>query len=194
MQHWVHQIVLLASLAALSWWGMMAVHELGHVLGAWATGGRVIGVMLSPLAFSRTDVEPNPSPGFVVWAGPIVGVVLPLVSWEAARLVDRQRRWSHLLGFFAGFCLLANGAYIGLGAFTRAADAGMMLITGSPRWTLVLFGLATAPLGLYVWHRLSPRFGFGEAPERISPRLSWATLLVAVVVLLLATMLGGERT
>ena len=62
-----------------SWIGMQAVHELGHVLAASATGGTVQRVVLHPLTISRTDVSPNPSPLAVAWAGPLVGVILPLL-------------------------------------------------------------------------------------------------------------------
>jgi len=44
----------------LSWLLMQALHETGHVLGAWLTGGQVVKLVLNPLAISRTDVSPNP--------------------------------------------------------------------------------------------------------------------------------------
>src|SRR4051794_7181530 len=99
----LHQCVLIVSTLLLSWLGMMAVHELGHVLGAWVTGGTVAKVILHPLTISRTDLAHNPHPLYVVWAGPVVGVVLPLLAW----LIARAARWpeAYLLRFFAGFCL-----------------------------------------------------------------------------------------
>jgi hypothetical protein len=111
---------------------MMAVHELGHVVGAVVTGGTVERVVLHPLAISRTDVSPNPNPVLVVWAGPLVGVLLPL----ALLVIFKVGRVSlaYLSQFFAGFCLIANGAYIGVGSFARIGDAGDMLRHGSPRW------------------------------------------------------------
>jgi hypothetical protein len=65
------RLVLWVCLVALSWLAMQAVHEFGHMLHAWLSGGRVVQVVLHPLAISRTDVEPNPSPQFVVWGGPL---------------------------------------------------------------------------------------------------------------------------
>ena len=62
-----HQLIFVASLLALSWFAMMAVHELGHVVGALVTGGVVERVVLHPLTISRTDVSPNPEPSIVVW-------------------------------------------------------------------------------------------------------------------------------
>lgn len=56
------QAILIVSAFGLSWLAMMAVHELGHVLHAVASGGTVVGVVLNPLEISRTDVSPNPHP------------------------------------------------------------------------------------------------------------------------------------
>lgn len=45
---------------------MQAIHECGHVLGAWLTGGQVARVVLNPLTLSRTDLAENPRPLVVV--------------------------------------------------------------------------------------------------------------------------------
>ncbi|MCU0880337.1 MAG: M50 family metallopeptidase, partial [Pirellulaceae bacterium] len=148
----VWQILLLLSAALSAWLGMQAVHELGHVVGAWLTGGTVERVVLHPLAISRTDVAPNPEPLVVVWAGPIVGILLPLAAWGIVAYAARQGAWA--VRFFAGFCLLANGLYIGIGSFEGVGDAGDMLRAGSPIWTLWLFGLIAAPAGLALWNGL----------------------------------------
>ena len=65
---------------------MQAVHELGHVIGAWATGAEVKRVVLTPSTISRTDVVNNLHPLVVVWAGPMVGAALPILLWLLARL------------------------------------------------------------------------------------------------------------
>src|SRR5262245_54944081 len=109
------QLVLISTVIIGSWFGMQAVHELGHVLGAWMTGGRVEKVVLFPLTISRTDLSENPHPLVVVWAGPIVGIVLPVAAWGIA--VACRVGEAFLLRFFAGFCLLANGLYIAIGSF-----------------------------------------------------------------------------
>jgi predicted Zn-dependent protease len=48
--------MLIGSTVVGSWLGMQAVHELGHVLGAWWTDGDVSRVVLHPLSISRTDL------------------------------------------------------------------------------------------------------------------------------------------
>ncbi|MHB0959930.1 MAG: hypothetical protein ACYC6N_22165 [Pirellulaceae bacterium] len=146
------QLLSGVSLVVLSWWAMMAVHELGHVLGAVLSGGSVTRVVCHPLGISRTDVWPNPHPGVVVWCGPLVGVTLPtLLALSIPRRWARTRR---VALFFAGFCLLANGAYIACGSFEGIGDCREMLATGTPRGVMVAFGIVTFSLGLLLWHRL----------------------------------------
>jgi hypothetical protein len=41
----LHQVLLIGTFLPLCWLVMMAVHELGHVLAAVATGGMVQGVV-----------------------------------------------------------------------------------------------------------------------------------------------------
>jgi hypothetical protein len=178
-----HQILLIGSFMSLCWLAMQAVHELGHVLGAVATGGRVERVILHSLTISRTDVSPNPFPLLVVWAGPVVGIVLPLCLLLAARM--GRFKSAYLIQFFAGFCLIANGAYIGVGSFGKIGDAGDMLRHGSPHWSLWLFGVVMFPLGLYLWNGLGPHFGLGAAAGKVDHRAAYAScglLLLTVIV------------
>ena len=73
--------------------------------------------------------------------------------------------------FFAGFCLVANGVYIGIGHFLAdGADPSVMMENGSPRYLLGLFGVVAFPLGLYLWHRQGPHFGLGIANGKIDLR------------------------
>jgi hypothetical protein len=178
----LYQILLIASTLALSWLGMQAVHELGHVLGAWAGGERVERVVLHPLAISRTDATHDRHPLLVVWGGPLAGVLLPLGALVVTRW--RLSRWSYLLRFIVGFCLVANGVYLSVGSFEGVGDAGDLLRYGAPRWTLLAFGLSCVPIGLSLWHGLGPYFGLGEARGRVDRRAALATpsLLLAVVL------------
>ena len=178
----LHQVLLIGTFLPLCWLAMMAVHELGHVLGAVATSGRVERVVLHPLTISRTDVSPNPSPLVVVWAGPVVGALLPLALLLAAR-VGRYKS-AYMLQFFAGFCLIANGAYIGIGSFGKIGDAGDMLRHGSPIWSLWLFGVVTFPSGLYLWNGLGPQFGLGATEGKVDHRAAYAScgLLLLTVI------------
>ena len=177
----IEQAILVATFLGFSWLAMQAVHELGHVVGAWLTQAEVVEVMLHPCAISRTDLGHNPQPSVVVWAGPAVGAVLPLFVFLIAKAC--RSPGVYLFRFFAGFCLIANGAYIAFGPADGAADTGVMLQHGSPRWLMVLFGMLTAPLGLYLWHRQGEHFGLGAAEGKVDRQAAIvsASLLVAIV-------------
>lgn len=185
-----HQLVFAISLVGLSWYAMMAVHEFGHVVGALITGGSVERVVLQPLTISRTDVAPNPYPAAVVWLGPIVGCLLPLAAF--AIVPRRVASVRNVARFFAGFCLIANGAYISLGSVNRAGDCGEMLRTGTPLWAMLVFGAVTTASGLYLWHGLGSLGKFIREPSRITPRMAYI-LLGALVVLLVAEFALSPR-
>ena len=184
------QTLLIASTLVLSWLGMQAVHELGHVLGAWAGGETVGKVLLHPLTTSRTDASHDRHPLLVVWGGPIFGSVLPLLVLGITRLI--RSGFFYLFQFFAGFCLVANGAYLALGSFDRVGDCGEMLRHGSSPWQLWLFGAVTVPAGLALWNRQGPHFGLGPARRPVRPGVAWASLAALVLLLALALAVDGE--
>lgn len=186
----VHQFILIGSCVLASWLGMQAVHELGHVLGAWLTGGHVVRIVLHPLTISRTDVTQNASPLVVVWAGPIFGVVAPLLICLAA--TKSRLPAAFALRFFAGFCLVANGLYIGVGSFGQIGDCGEMLRQGSAAWQLWLFGFVTVPVGMWLWHGQGLHFGLGCAKGRVSRAAAYGSLVVCVALLVLGFLVGGE--
>jgi hypothetical protein len=182
------QLILLCTFVGFSWLAMQVVHELGHVIGAVLSGGKVTQVVLLPWTFSRTDVGPNPHPLAVAWAGPVLGALLPLCALLVARAL--RAPGPYLFRFFAGFCLIANGEYIGVGSFQGLADAGDMLRYGSPQWSLIAFGLLTVPPGLYMWNRLGPHFGFGEAKGSVSRPAAMVSLALLLALAGLEIVLG----
>jgi hypothetical protein len=186
----IPQFILIGSTILGSWLGMQTVHELGHVLGAWATGAHVTQVVLTPTTISRTDVTNNASPLIVVWAGPIIGVSIPVAIWSLAQAA--RSPGAFVLRFFAGFCLLANGLYIGLGSFGRIGDCGEMLRHGSSLWQLWLFGAVTAPMGLALWHRQGAWFGLGAAKGEVSHAAAYASLGFCLALLVLGFAIGGQ--
>lgn len=188
--HRSHQAILVVSVLLGSWLGMQAVHESGHVLGAWLSGGHVARVVLWPLTISRTDLAENPHPLIVVWSGPLFGAVAPLVLWAFAALV--RLRGAFVLRFFAGFCLLANGLYIGFGSFGRVGDCGVMLRHGSALWQLWLFGAITIPAALWLWHGQGRWFGLGTAKGGVDVAAAYCSLLLFLGLLVLGAIVGGR--
>jgi hypothetical protein len=111
-----------------------------------------------------------------------LGSLLPLAAFGLASL--SRIPGVYLFRFFAGFCLVANGVYIGTGwLFANGADPGVMIEHGSPKWLLVVFGLLTFPAGLYLWHRQGHHFGLAEANGHVSiaATVVSAALLIALV-------------
>ena len=177
------QFLLIATLLPLCWLSMMAAHEGGHFLCARLTNGQVTSVVLHPFAISRTDVMPNPQPLIVCWGGPILGCIAPLFLWAVCRMLNA--RFAFLMRFFAGFCLIANGAYIGIGSFDGIGDAGELLRLGTSPPILWGFGLLTIPTGFLVWHGAGADFGFGphaKAVDPAAPKLTTVLLIVIVVM------------
>ena len=183
-----HQVILISSFLPLCWMAFMAVHELGHVLGAKVTGGTVAKVVIHPLAISRTDVSPNPSPLITVWAGPILGVSLPVFLWSF--MYWWRMKTEFLARFFAGFCLVANGVYLGVGLFEPIGDAHVIVSRGTPSWCLWLFGIATVPTGLLLWNGIGSKFGFGGASGRVDPLAAYLSLALLVLALIVTSMLS----
>ena len=180
--HRVRQLALILSTLCGSWLGMLAFHEFGHVLHAWASGGVVVGVELPLVGFSETRVSPNPHPQFVAWGGAVWGSLLPLVCWVIVRRLAPSL--SFLAAFFAGFCLLANGAYLAAGSFVGgpndADDAHELLRHGAQAWQLISFGVVASAVGIRLWHGLGNCFGLGKSPAAIENQsLIAATLVLA---------------
>jgi hypothetical protein len=184
------QYVLIGAFTAFSWLAMQVLHEGGHVLGALISDGQVQKVVLHPFALSRTNIQPNPNPLLVVWAGPAFGTVFPL----AVYLLARGFRWPglYLYRFLAGFCLVVNGVYILAASFRGLADAGVMLAHGSSRWHLMLFGVVAVSSGLALWNGLGPKFGFGEAKGEVSRQAVHAAVVLFVILAGTEFLLGTK--
>jgi len=156
------RLLFLPLFLIVCWFGMLAVHELGHILAAWSSGASVEQVVFMPISYTVTsNVE---YPLFVYGAGALFGSVFPLSLWLiACRL---RLKTAYLFRFFAGFCLAANGTYIGCDfSTTGPADAGLLLEHGAHRWCLVLFGILCVSGGLYLWNGQS-KFFFTQRTDK----------------------------
>jgi hypothetical protein len=94
---------------------------------------------------------------------------------------------------FAGFCLLANGVYLGAGWIDGIGDAGDILAEGGALWTLLLFGTVSVGAGLALIDGTHHELGFGRGARPVSTRRA----LLVIAVLLMVTgigLVGGLRT
>ena len=160
------QILLIVSFIAFSWLAFMVVHEFGHALTAWLTGGSVALMVLHPQQISWTTFSSNPHPQLTAWGGALGGSVFPVVFLLIARRL--RSPGLYLFRFFAGFCLIANGLYLFVDSFGRGGDGHTLIQYGASQWELLLFGIVATPLGFWLWHGLGPHFGLGAARGRVS--------------------------
>ncbi|MFH1268944.1 MAG: M50 family metallopeptidase [Planctomycetota bacterium] len=184
------QVLLIGSTLAFSWLGMMAVHELGHVLHLWLSGGTVEKVVLHPLEISRTDPGENPHPLVVAWGGPVCGCLIPILLLLLVRAAARS--YAYLARFFAGFCLIANGAYLFGDSFVRGGDAHELIGHGTPQWVLIACGLPAIAAGVHLWNGLGPHFGLGRAEGRVDPRAALGVTLTLASLIVLEIVLFGR--
>jgi hypothetical protein len=139
----------------LSWIAMLAVHEFGHVIHAWLSGGHVTDISFPLLGFSQTFVDPNPHPLIVAVGGPLWGAAIPTLI--IVSLLCVRRKPPEILWFFTGFCLISNGAYIGLGWLKNSGDAHDMARQGMPIFIIIVFGAVCTAGGLLCWHQIRLR-------------------------------------
>lgn len=183
-----YQTLLIAASLGFAWLGMMQVHEAGHVVGAIATRGVVERVELPLVGFSRTDLSKNSHPAVVAWGGPLFGSLLPLVPLLFAR--RWLPRYAFLLQFFAGFCLIANGAYIGGGAFTPSGDTVDLLREGASPWQFIAFGIPAVAGGFALWNSLGRNFGLKQPGGHVDRRAAIASAIACALCVLVNLSLG----
>ena len=170
--------------------GSMLLHEFGHVLHLWTSGGTVTRVFVSPIDVSYVFKGENPHPQWVAWGGPVWGALLPLallaVAWTA--------RWrvASLAVVLAVFALLFNGAYLSVGAFQPGGDTAQLLNHGAPVWSLVAAGLPMVGAGLYVAPLVAPALRVGAGRTSLTQTvliigLPLGGYLAAIVVSLAVT-------
>lgn len=133
--------IRLLLLLIFSWCIMLLTHEIGHILGGWLSGATLKDYDLRPWRLPYSIHAPDPNPLITLWAGPLFGVVAPLVI---AMFIRRPS-----VRLVAYFCTIANGTYLAVGWITgdRFLDPTMMLDKGThPLW-LAFFCIITIPIG-----------------------------------------------
>lgn len=120
---------------------MITAHELGHIAGGWIGGATLRQFDLAPWRLPYSLHQPDPHPLLTLWAGPILGVALPVALAAVIRL-----RWAW---FVAYFCILANGVYLAVAwmAGDRFLDTPRLLAAGASPITIALFCSATISFG-----------------------------------------------
>ena len=133
-----------------------------------------------------TDCEAYARPIHIIHAALLTLGVLAIVRLAA-------RRYAYLAAFFAGFCLIANGAYLAAGSLLAngADDGGTILRHGGAAWQLVAFGVLTVPAGLYLCNGLGHSFGLGVAQGKVDRKAAVGAALALLLLVLGEVILGG---
>ena len=132
---------------------MMAMHESGHVMHAYLSGGKVRQVSIPLWGFSFTELESNPHPAFVAWGGVIWGCMIPCIALGLLGILAPAKSIARAVSIFAGFCLIANGAYLLTAIFDPVGDAADLVQAGVSGILLAFLGAIAISAGLSIWHR-----------------------------------------
>ena len=102
--------------------------------------------------------SPDPHPLVTLWAGPLLGVAVPLAL---ATLIRTRWAW-----FIADFCLIANGGYLALAWLSgdRYLDTPRLLDAGAHPAFIALFCCFTIVLG-YVRFRADCTLYLAPSPK-----------------------------
>ena len=182
--------VFVGFVLVLSWFSMMIVHESGHVIHSWFSGGVVKQVILYPTVFSQTEMKINPYPIFVAWGGMLWGTIIPLILLGIVRGF-KISSW-YIFQFFAGFCFVANGFYFIIGGIDSTGDPGDIIFYGISSILVIIAGIIEACIGFLLWHGLSKAFGIGVPGSRTNLNHFGCVFIVLIMILLIEIFMKGR--
>ncbi len=139
---------------------MTFTHECGHIIGGMTGGATLTDFDLAPWRMPYSLHSPDPHPLVTLWAGPLLGIAVPM---GLATLVRQRWAW-----FIADFCLIANGGYLALAWLSgdRFLDTSRLLDAGASPAAIMLYCVLTIGLG-YPWFR-SDCIHYLTPPPKIS--------------------------
>ncbi len=142
-----NRVSKLVALLIAAWCVMTFVHESGHILCGWASGGTLTAVDLLPWHLPYSVFQPDPHPLVTLWGGLILGVVIPS---SCALVIRTDWAW-----FIAHFCTLANGAYIATAWATRDGylDTTKLLEHGAHPASIAVYCVVTIAVGYIGFRR-----------------------------------------
>lgn len=168
---------------AWAWIAMTLSHELGHVFFGLLGGARLIQLELRPWHLPYSLLANDSHPLATLWAGPILGCVVPLI---AATIARRPACW-----FVAWFCMLANASYLLLAYLSGDGelDSIKMIAAGSRPLEILGAVALSLPIGYIQFRRSCRDLLSGQTPP-MSPRGLRASAAALLVVLGIQTAVG----
>ena len=135
---------------SFGWVFGIVLHELGHAIAMWVTGGIVDRITIAPFSWSYTYYESTPKyPQLTTWSGVLIGAAIGLI----VLLGIRKNTTPYLIPFiFLGFSPLLNGGgyYIVDTFISNQGDAFSLLQSGVPKYVVLGVGLLLLAMGVYV--------------------------------------------
>ena len=159
MHQGLRNTLLLFGAFAFGYNAAHAIHEVGHVLAMWASGGHVARVVLHPFSWSKVHYgSPLTCPLFVTWAGAAFAATCGLLLLLAVRRLPGA--WTAPI-VITGLCtLFVNGIYLLVDClFQGGGDATILVRHGTPPAVVFMAGIALLGLGCVVGYRMLPRIG-----------------------------------
>jgi hypothetical protein len=168
----------------------VALHELGHALGGWLAGGKILGLYLNPQGYAGSYAARDLSAGFtvahgyllLVAGGPAFGAAFGVILLTAASLLKRGTLGWIVAHGSGTWCIGNNGAYLLLGSLYPFGDALFLSELGVPRWSLFLAGLPLVVAFLALFASFLRGIG-------LQPRDTYARWVLAVEAGLLGYLL-----
>lgn len=125
------------------------LHEHGHAIAAWATGGKVYRIVFHPFSWSYVNhyVSKAEYRNSIIWAGPLfavfIGLLLIMIVW-------RWRRPSLLPVLMAGVVACTkDGAYLIISCLANIRGDGAILVKhGTPLVVVVAVGVILFAIGI----------------------------------------------
>jgi hypothetical protein len=124
------------------------LHELGHVIAYWTTGGTVEYIIIHPLSWSHCiPGSVSEYPNFTIWGGVVFGTIIGLML---VALVWRWRGPYVMLSFMTGVvACLHNGFYLIFSCLAESrGDAMSLIYGGTSKAVVIAAGLLIFGIGL----------------------------------------------
>lgn len=158
----IRRYAIFAMLLVASWAVMTFTHECGHIVGGMIAGATLTAFDLAPWRMPYSLHSPDPHPLVTLWAGPLLGVAVPLT---AAAIIRSRWAW-----FIADFCLIANGGYLAIAWLSgdRFLDTPRLIAAGAPPASIVVYCILTIGFG-YAWFRSDCTYFLATRTKSVEP-------------------------
>ncbi len=163
MKKYIHSSLFLFGSSSFAWVVIVTLHELGHAIAMWVTGGKVSRIEITPLSWSYTYYGTSPKyPLFTTASGAGIGILLAMIflvlTWKLSSL------YAAPFYFVGAGAFLQNGGYYMSDLLLHTGGDASSLVAHSAALRLPLLILSILVLlpGLFLAIRLLPMIGISS--------------------------------